>query len=82
MSLVEDVRAAFQAKGLNFVSLTESKEDPQSTTLTYTDGYGKTVRKEVKIRLEELENTIAVLDGMDPADLANFLLDDSTSKTE
>jgi hypothetical protein len=82
MSLVEDVRAAFRAKGLTFVSMTESKEDPENTTLTYTDGSGKTVQKEVKIRLEELENTVAVLDGMDPADLANFLLDDSTSKAD
>jgi hypothetical protein len=74
MSLVEDVRASFQAKGLTFVSLTESKEDPGKTTLTYRDGAGKTVHKEVKIRLEELENTVAALDRMDPADLANFLL--------
>ena len=48
MSLVEDVRASFQVKGLTFVSLSESSEDPEKTTLTYTDGSGKTVRKEVK----------------------------------
>jgi hypothetical protein len=74
MSLVEDVRASFKAKGLTFVSLTESKEDPEKTTLTYTDGAGKIVLKEVNIRLEELEDTVAALDGMDPTDLANFLL--------
>jgi hypothetical protein len=74
MSLVEDVRASFQAKGLTFVSLTESTEDPERTTLTYTDGAGRTVRREVNIRLEELENTVAALDRMDPTDLANFLL--------
>jgi hypothetical protein len=74
MSLVEDVRASFKAKGLTFVSLNESKEDPEKTTLTYTDGAGKTVLKEVDIRLEELEDTVAALDTMDPTDLANFLL--------
>ena len=74
MSLVEDVRASFQAKGLTFVSLTESTEDPERTTLTYTDGAGRTVRREVNIRLEELENTVAALDRMDPTDLSELPL--------
>jgi hypothetical protein len=79
MSLVEDVRASFKAKGLTFVSLTESNEDPEKTTLTYTDGSGKTVRKDVKTRLEMLEDMVEDLDrmDMDPTGLANFLLEDS-----
>ena len=82
MSLVKDVRASFQAKGLTFISLTKSSDDPEKSTLTYTDGSGKTVRKEVGIRLEELEETVAVLDTMDPEDLANFLLDDAAGSSE
>jgi hypothetical protein len=79
MSLVEDVRASFQAKGLTFVSLTESSEDPEKTTVTYTDGSGKTMRREVKTRLEMLEEMMADLDRMQmgPAGLADFLLEDS-----
>jgi hypothetical protein len=79
MSLVEDVRASFQARGLTFVSLTESNDDPEKTTLTYTDGSGKIVRKEVKTRLEMLEDMMADLDRMemDPTGLADFLLEDS-----
>jgi hypothetical protein len=75
MSLVEDVRASFQAKGLTFISLTESKQDPEKTTLSYTDSSGKTVLKEVGIRLEELEDTVAELDRTDAEDIANFLLE-------
>ena len=79
MSLVEDVRASFKAKGLIFISLTESTDDPEKSTLTYTDGSGKTVHKEVKTRLEMLEDMVADLDRMemDPTGLANFLLEDS-----
>jgi len=75
MPLVEDVRTAFRAKGLNFVSLAESSEGRNKTTLTYTDESGRTVHKEIDMRLEELEDTVAALDGMDPEDLANFLLE-------
>jgi len=75
VSLVKDVRASFKAKGLTFVSLTESTEDPEKSMLTYTDGAGKTVRKQVAIKLQELEDTMAALDTMDPEDLANFLLE-------
>jgi hypothetical protein len=79
MSLVEDVRTSFKAKGLTFVSLTESSEDPEKTTLTYTDGSGKTIHKEVKTRLEMLEDMIEDLDRMEmePTGLADFLLEDS-----
>ena len=74
MSLIEDVRESFRAKGFNFVSLSESNEDPEKTTLTYTDGTGKTLYKVLEIRLEEFEDTIASLDVLDPEDLADFLL--------
>ena len=75
MSLIEDVRESFKVKGLTFVSLTESTDDPEKSTVTYTDGSGKTIHKEVRIKLSELEDTLAVLDTMDPEDLANFLLE-------
>ena len=81
MSLVADVRASFKAKGLTFISLTASSDDPEKSTLTYSDGSGKTIRKSVGIRLEELEDTLAVLDTMDPEDLANFLLDDTAGSS-
>jgi hypothetical protein len=74
MSLVEDVRAAFQAKGLNFISLTESSADPEKSILTYTDGSGKTFTHEIPIRLEDLEDTVNNADSMEPEDLAAFLL--------
>lgn len=74
VGLFEDVRASFQAKGLTFVSVAESEEDDQKTTLTYKDGSGRIIRKEVPIRLEELEDTVAALDTVDSEDLANFLL--------
>ena len=75
MTLIQDVKDAFKAKGLDFVSLGESSQDREKTTLTYVDSSGKTVHKELGIRLGELEDTIAALDGMDPEDLANFLLE-------
>jgi len=74
MSMMDDLKASFQKKGLNFVSLTESRADPDKSVLTYTDGSGKTVTKDVKIKLDSLEDTVEAVDLIDPDDLANFLL--------
>ena len=74
MSLIEDVRAAFKAKGLTFVSIAESTSDSEKTVLTYKDAGGNIVTRDVDIRLSELEDTVAALAGLDPEDLANFLL--------
>ena len=74
VSLIEDVRNSFKAKGLQFVSLSSSNENEEKTTLTYADATGKTIHKTIDIRLEELEDTLASLDVMDPDDLADFLL--------
>jgi hypothetical protein len=74
MSMMDDLRASFQKKGFKFVSLTESTADPEKSILTYTDGSGRTITKDVKIRLASLEDTMEAVDLMDPDDLANFLL--------
>lgn len=74
MTLRGEVADSFKEKGLKFVSLSESLTDPQKTTLVYVDASGKTVSKEITMRLSELEDTISALDAMDPADLANYLL--------
>jgi hypothetical protein len=74
MTLREDITASFRAKGLNFVSLNESASNPQGSTLVYEDGTGKSISKEIGIRLSELEDTLAALDAIDPDDMANFLL--------
>lgn len=75
MPLREDIAEGFEKKGLKFVSLNESKADSQKTTLLYLDGSGKSVSKEINIRLSELEDTLTVLEAMDPEDMASFLLD-------
>jgi nucleoside diphosphate kinase len=74
MPLRDDITAEFEKKGLKFVSLNESTIDPQKSTLVYIDSSGKSVNKEINIRISELEDTLTVLEAMDPEDLANFLL--------
>lgn len=75
MLLRDDVTLGFEKKGLKFVSLNESTIDPQKSTLIYIDGSGKTVNKEIDMRISQLEDTMTVLEVMDPEDLANFLLE-------
>ena len=74
MALRSDIASSFEKKGLRFVSLNESTTDDQKSTLVYTDGSGKSVSKDIDIRLAELEDTLSTLDAIDPEDLANFLL--------
>jgi nucleoside diphosphate kinase len=75
MPLRDDITEGFEKKGLKFVSLRESTVDPNGSTLLYIDASGKTITKEIKIRISELEDTLTVLEAMDPEDLANFLLE-------
>jgi len=77
MSLVRDIRDSFKAKGLDFVSLTESPKDRKKTVITYKDGSGKTLTKEASIELAQLEETITEIDIIDPDGLADYLLGDS-----
>jgi nucleoside diphosphate kinase len=72
--LRDDITAGFEKKGLKFVSLKESAIDPQKSTLVYIDSAGKSVSKEINTRISELEDTMTVLEVMDPEDVANFLL--------
>jgi len=74
MTLRDDITSEFEKKGLKFVSLNESSVDPQKSTLLYIDSTGKTVGKEINIRISELEDTLTALEVMDPEDLADFLL--------
>jgi hypothetical protein len=74
MTLRDDITSEFEKKGFKFVSLNESTVDPQKSTLLYIDSAGKTVSKEINIRISELEDTLTTLEVMDPEDLADFLL--------
>lgn len=73
-SIISDVRDSFKGKGLEYVSLTESTADPKKSILTYRDGSGKTLTKEIALPLSELEDVVAEVDAMDPDDLADYLL--------
>ncbi len=77
MTLMSDIKAGFKAKGLEFVSITESTKDPDKSTLTYKDASGATATREVSIRLEDLEDTVMAVEGLDPEDIATFLLGNS-----
>jgi hypothetical protein len=77
MSLMDDVKGAFEKKGLEFVSLSESTGNPDKSVLTYKDASGISLSKEVAIRLSDLEDTIVAVDIVDPMDLANYLLNES-----
>ncbi len=74
MTLRQDIADSFAAKELKFVSLNESVTNPQGSTLIYQDVSGKSVSKEIAIRLSELEDTLTALDAIDPGDIADFLL--------
>jgi len=75
MPLREDIAEGFQKKGLKFVSLNESTADPEKTILLYVDGTGKNISKEINMRLSELQDTLTVLEAMDPEDMATYLLE-------
>jgi len=73
-SLIRDIRDSFKTKGLVYVSITESPTDSKKTVLTYKDGSGKTLTKDISVPLSDLEETLAEVDMLDPDDLANYLL--------
>lgn len=73
-SLIRDIRDSFKTKGLVYVSITESPTDSKKTVLTYKDGSGKTLTKDIGVPLSDLEETLAEVDMLDPDDLANYLL--------
>ncbi len=77
MSLVRDIRDSFKAKGLEYVSIEESPKNRDKTVLTYKDGSGKTMTKEISIRLDNLEEALSEVNIIDPDGLADFLLGSS-----
>lgn len=73
-SLIKDIRDSFNNKGLEYVSMVESPADQKKTVLTYKDGTGKKLTKEIAIPLADLEETVAELDAVDPEEIADYLL--------
>jgi hypothetical protein len=73
-SLMRDVRDSFKSKGLEYVSMVESPKDSKKTIITYKDGSGKTMTKEIGVPLSDLEETVAEIDVIDPDGLADYLL--------
>ena len=74
MSLIQDIRDSFKSMGLEYVSIKESSKDQHKSVLTYKDGSGKTVTKEIGMPLSELEDTVAEIEIIDPDDIATYLL--------
>ena len=74
MSLVRDIRDSFKAKGLTYVSIEESPKDRDKSLLTYKDASGKTLTKEIAIRLDNLEEALSEVNILDPDGLADYLL--------
>ena len=79
-SLIRDIRDAFKSKGLEYVSIAESPGDPKKTVLTYKDGSGKALTKEIGAPLSEVKENVAEIDIVDPDDLANYLLGERSSE--
>ena len=74
MSLVRGIRDSFKAKGLQYVSIEESPKDLDKSLLTYKDASGKTLTKEIAIRLDNLEDALSEVNIIDPDGLADYLL--------
>ncbi len=74
MSLVRGIRDSFKAKGLEYVSIEESPKDRDKTLLTYKDASGKSLTKEIAIRLDNLEDALSEVNIIDPDGLADYLL--------
>jgi hypothetical protein len=74
MSLMKGLRDSFKAKGLEYVSVEESSKDRDKSVLTYKDGSGKTLTKEISIRLDDLEEALREVGIIDPDGLADYLL--------
>ena len=76
MSLIRDIRDSFKAKGLEYLSIGEAPKDRKKSVLTYKDGSGKTLTKEIPIPFDDLEEAIREVDVIDPDGLADYLLGD------
>jgi hypothetical protein len=74
MALIQDIQASFKAKGLQYVSMSESTKDRQKTVITYKDSAGKTLTKDRDIELEQLKEDVAEVDIIDPDGLCDFIL--------
>jgi hypothetical protein len=74
VSLSNGIRDSFKAKGLEYVSIEESSKDREKSVLTYKDGSGKTLTKEIAIRLDNLEEALREIGIIDPDGLADYLL--------
>jgi hypothetical protein len=81
VSLVKDIRDSFKAKGLQYVSIEESPKDRDKSLLTYKDASGKTLTKEISIRLDNLEEALSEVNIIDPDGLADYLLGQSPEST-
>jgi hypothetical protein len=68
------IRDSFKAKGLEYISIEESAKDRDKSVLTYKDGSGKTLTKEIAIRLDNLEEALREVGILDPDGLADYLL--------
>jgi hypothetical protein len=73
-SLIRDIRDSFKSKGLEYISVAEAPGDSKKTVLTYKDGSGRILTKEIGISLSDMEETLREIDVIDPDDLANYLL--------
>jgi len=73
-SLMRDMKDSFKAKGMEFVSIQESPKNRDKSLLTYKDGSGKTLTKEIDIRLDNLQEAVREVDLIDPDGLADYLL--------
>jgi hypothetical protein len=81
MSL-RDVRESFKAKGLTYVSVEESTKDRDKSLLTYKDASGKTLTREIPIRIDNLEEALRQVGIIDPDGLADYLLGVDSSQGE
>jgi hypothetical protein len=73
-SLIRDIRDSFKTKGLEYVSIEESSKNREKSLLTYKDASGKTLTKEISIRLDNLQEAVREVDLIDPDGLADYLL--------
>jgi hypothetical protein len=80
MSLMKEVKESFKVKGLTYVSIEESTKDREKSLLTYKDASGKTLTKEIPIRLDNLEEALREVGIIDPDGLADYLLGVDSSK--
>jgi len=71
---MRDIRDSFKAKGLEYVSIQEATPNREKSLLTYKDSTGKSLTKEIAIRLDDLQEALREVDIIDPDGLADYLL--------